>query len=266
MQNVGCLHLIPTNTNVMKSAKCYGEQRKSGPRKPSNSEESGDDASIAIEYDDKIRTQHSREILVHDIRRKDTKLYRRLFEDQAMQNEGKNHCEKDAWGTLPLTHQFSNLQGTNATTSMFTINLSNFPPETKGTFSFETGPNSGGPPAGSGVAIKRISSSANGTAPLFSTLHLKLSSSAAGSVIGMGIVIGGETNGLPNESPIMGEWSMLLCIIVGDRYGPSRGFGTGGDAAVGERSSEHSTTQSTGQMYPPAVQRSSGVSLYSLRA
>ena len=69
------------------------------------------------------------------------------------------------------------------------------------------------------------------------------------------MVIGGEDNGLPNDRPIMGEWSMPACIIVGDRYGPSKGFGMGGgDVVVGERSSEHSTTRSTGQIYPPAVQ------------
>lgn len=55
------MHLIPTNTNVMKRAKYYGEQWKSDPRDPNNSEGSGGDASIAIEYDDRIRTQHLRE-------------------------------------------------------------------------------------------------------------------------------------------------------------------------------------------------------------
>lgn len=137
--------------------------------------------------------------------------------------------------------------------STFTINLSNCPPDTKGTFSFETGPKSGGPPAGSGVTIRKISSSASGTAPLFSTLHLKLSSSV-GSGMGMGMAIGGGELKPPNERPIIGEWSMLACIIVGERYGPSRGFGgVGMEPVVGERSSEHSTTRSTGQMYPPAV-------------
>jgi len=89
--------------------------------------------------------------------------------------------------------------------STFTINLSNCPPDTKGTFSFETGPKSGGPPAGSGVTISVISSSARGIAPLFSTLHLKLSSSVW-SGIGMGMAIGGgELIRLPNERFIIGE-------------------------------------------------------------
>jgi len=146
--------------------------------------------------------------------------------------------------------------------STFTINLSNCPPDTNGTFSFETGPKSGGPPAGSGVTIRMISSSPSGIAPLFSTLHLKLSSSV-GSGMGTGMAIGGELMRLPKERFIIGEWSMLACIIVGERYGPSRGFGAvlGGGPVVGEKSSEHSTTRSTGQMYPPAVHWSSGASL-----
>lgn len=162
-----------------------------------------------------------------------------------------------------LFHFHSTPQGTKATISTFTINLSNFPPDTKGTFSLETGPNCGGPPATPGGTIRRISSVASGTAPLFSTLHLKLSSSGNGS----GITMGEEFIELLKERPIIGEWSMLGCIIVGDRYDPLRGLKTpGGDAVVGEISSEHSTSRSTGQMYPPAVQWSSGVSLYSLRA
>ena len=114
----------------------------------------------------------------------------------------KRHSRSKAGYLAPL-HLFSRLQGTNATISTFTINLSNCPLDTKGTFSFETGPKSGGPPAGSGVTIKRMSSSTSGTAPLFSTLHLKLSSSVSG--MGTGMVIGGEESGLLNERPIMGE-------------------------------------------------------------
>ena len=69
-----------------------------------------------------------------------------------------------------------------------------------------------------------MSSSASGMAPLFSTLHLKLSSSVpAGSGMSIGMDLGGEVIGLPNERFIIGEWSKLPCIIVGERYGPSRG-------------------------------------------
>jgi hypothetical protein len=99
----------------------------------------------------------------------------------------------------PSLHLPPRLQGTNATINTFTINLSSCPLETKGTFSFETGPKSGGPPEGSGVTIKKISSSASGTPPLFSTLHLKLSPSAANG----SEMIAAE--GLPNERFIIGE-------------------------------------------------------------
>ena len=155
----------------------------------------------------------------------------------------------------------SSLQGTKATMSTFTINLSNCPPDTKGTFSFETGPKCGGPPAGSGVTINMISSSVSGLALLFSTFRLKLSSSV-GSVMGIGMVIGGrELIRLPTERFVIGERSILARIIAGDRYDPSRGFGALGGVPVEERSSGHSTTRSTGQMYPPAVHWSSGASL-----
>lgn len=137
-------------------------------------------------------------------------------------HESKKNRIRQKTGILPpsTSLQGSMHQGTKATISTFTISLSNCPPDTKGTFSFDTGPRSGGPPAGSDVTIIKISSSSSGIAPLFSTLHLKLSSSVtAGS--GMGTAICG---GLASERPIIGEWSMLDCSITGERYGPSRGL------------------------------------------